>query len=182
MVKKTQLEIGSVYGRLTVIGPAERRYYYKCRCLCGNAKNIYYFSLKSGDTTSCGCYQKVIAREVNTKHGKTYSKVYLAWRNIWDRCENPKCIMYHAYGGRGITVCRRWEKFENFLADMGDPPSLKHSIDRVDNDGDYAPGNCRWASRAEQACNTSRNVKITWRGRTMILKDWAKELGVGDLL
>jgi len=90
------------------------------------------------------------------------------------RCRGPH-RSFHLYGGRGVTVCSRWESFENFLADMGPRPSPKHSIDRIDSGGNYEPGNCRWATRAEQSRNTRRNVLLTFGGQTMCLEDWASQ-------
>jgi hypothetical protein len=93
------------------------------------------------------------------------NKAYRAWNNLKKRCNNPNNISFVYYGGRGIKVCRRWKKFENFIADMGLPPSEKHSIDRIDNDGNYEPSNCRWATREEQANNKSNNKFITHNGQ-----------------
>jgi len=98
------------------------------------------------------------------------------------RCYNPNHGGYKDYGGRGIVVCDRWlgkKGLVNFVADMGNRPSPKHKIDRIDNDGPYSPENCRWVTEAVQQRNTSRNVNVTWDGRTMCAKDWAKELNIG---
>ncbi len=94
------------------------------------------------------------------------------------RCENPRCEAYPRYGGRGIEVCKRWQTFENFLADMGPRPSADHSIDRIENDGNYEPGNCRWATDAEQNQNTRSNRLLTYAGRTQPLSVWAREFGI----
>lgn len=114
---------------------------------------------------------------------------YSSWYNMIYRCENKNAIRYHRYGGRGICVCERWRtSFENFLADMGHRPSLDHSIDRIDNDGNYEPGNCRWATRKEQGLNrpgcglpivslASLRNGLTWRGRTLSIARWAKVTG-----
>jgi hypothetical protein len=103
---------------------------------------------------------------------------YDAWHMCIQRCENPNNPGYKTYGARGIRVCHRWHSFENFFADMGPRPSPRHSIDRIDNDGDYEPGNCRWATPAEQARNRRTNRMIEFGGRTMCISDWAAEIGI----
>jgi len=99
---------------------------------------------------------------------------------MWQRCTTPENPNYARYGGRGIRVCERWKKFENFFADMGKRPSPKHSIERKDNDGDYTPKNCVWATREEQANNTRRNRYLTHNGETLTLEAWAKRLGLSS--
>lgn len=107
--------------------------------------------------------------------------LYGTWQQMLQRCQNPKVDSFGRYGGRGISVCDRWkESFWNFVDDMGERPSAKHSIDRVDNDGNYEPNNCRWATAREQARNTSRNTVLTHDGKTMCVCDWAKYLGISD--
>ena len=105
----------------------------------------------------------------------TRTRTYNIWCGFVKRCENAKEPAYAEYGGRGIKVCARWRKFENFLADMGPAPAGR-SLDRIDNDGDYAPGNCRWATRAQQARNTSRTIFVTVAGERLCVKDWADRL------
>lgn len=115
------------------------------------------------------------------RHGHTNppSPEYRTWLHIKHRCLNPANKRWDRYGGRGITVCDRWkDSFENFLGDMGLRPSPDHQIERIDNDGDYTPENCTWATRADQARNRRRTRLVTWDGRTMCLKDWAAELGI----
>jgi hypothetical protein len=109
--------------------------------------------------------------------GGKYPPTYNVWRAMRQRCLNPKKRLYHNYGGRGITVCERWNSFANFASDMGPcPPG--HTLDRIDNDGPYEPSNCRWATRSQQQRNR-RNVRpLTFQGRTMLISDWAKELGI----
>lgn len=109
----------------------------------------------------------------------TQSPTYRSWASMMTRCFNPHRNQWHDYGGRGITVCERWRVFANFLEDMGERPSLKYSLDRIDNDGPYAPGNCRWATRREQRRNSrQRLIPITIGSRTMLLSEWAREIGI----
>ena len=123
----------------------------------------------------------------NYQHGygsiypeKRYAE-YGIWTNMIYRCHNPNCDAYERYGGRGIEVCPRWrESFENFLSDMGFRPSPDYSLDRIDNDGDYEPGNVQWASSKEQMCNRRGNVKLTYQGKTQALSEWAEEKNLGE--
>jgi len=119
----------------------------------------------------------------NTTHGATVGGTttpeFRTWCHIRSRCLNPNNKFYSDYGGRGITVCQRWlDAFENFLADMGPRPSVKHSIDRIDNDGNYEPGNCRWATISEQARNTRQNRNIEFNGSTVCVTDLARMHGI----
>lgn len=110
-------------------------------------------------------------------NAKTRTPGYDTWRSMRQRCLRPDQRQYKDYGGRGISVCVRWNVFENFLADMGPRPSGR-SLDRINNDGDYEPGNCRWATRTQQQRNRRDVRPITFQGRTMLISDWAKEIGV----
>lgn len=112
-------------------------------------------------------------------HGMSRSPEYKSWQGMIDRCHNPNGQRFVSYGGRGIKVCGLWrESFSAFLADVGTRPTPKHSIDRIDNDGDYEPSNCRWALREEQLRNTRRNIFMEHDGRRMVLTDWASETGI----
>lgn len=113
----------------------------------------------------------------STKHGKTGTRTYRIWQAMLNRCRNKNVINFENYGGRGIKVCVRWHTFNNFLKDMGEAP-LDRSIERKNNNANYNPGNCRWATRTEQARNTRRNRKITFNGVTKCLTEWAKDLGM----
>lgn len=146
-----------------------------CRCCCGVSKNVRVASLISGKSTSCGCLQKEIVRARSTKHGKSRTRTYRIWQHILDRCCNENCAAFKYYGGRGITVCERWTKFENFLEDMGECPPSK-SIDRIDNNDGYKKNNCRWTTQAEQCRNTRHNVYLAYLGETKTIAEWAKAL------
>lgn len=112
-------------------------------------------------------------------HGQTGTRAYRAWKSCWYRCTNKKYRWWKNYGGRGIRVCARWKTFENFHADMRDPPdSVRTSLERKDNNGNYEPGNCIWASRAQQARNKRNTRNLTLEGQTRCLSDWSKATGV----
>ncbi len=146
---------GLKFGLLTVLGETQRddrrRRVWKCRCDCGVTCDVLGAYIRSGDRRSCGC----LARHNNLQHGHAMkgdrsSVTYYAWVNMRNRCERPTTPYYHRYGGRGIRVCERWGTFANFLADTGEkPPGM--TLDRIDNDRGYEPGNVRWATPAEQA-------------------------------
>lgn len=177
--------IGKKFGRLTVIEYAETRNnsaIWKCKCECGNIKNVSRGHLVTGDTKSCGCYNSEVAaaRQQKHGHGKLKSVEYMTWSRMIGRCYNEKNLKYSRYGGRGIKVCKRWRhSFVNFLHDMGMRPSAKHSLDRFpNNDGNYKPSNCRWAIPKEQSGNRSTNTWISYGGKKMILQNWARELGI----
>ncbi len=110
----------------------------------------------------------------NTRHGKSYSRVYSIWRGMMKRCDYPKSVSFYLYGGRGISVCGRWRDFSSFSADMGDPPSSIHTLDRVDSNGNYEPLNCRWATHKEQQRNRSNNRHIEIDGVTKTLSEWTE--------
>lgn len=131
-----------------------KRRFWQCRCVCGKAITILAGSLLTGNSTSCGCSKKYATGPKNVIHGMSKSPEYRTWAAMLQRCYNPKSARYLEWGGRGITVCDRWKNsFENFLADMGKKPTFDHSIDRENNDGNYEPGNCRWATRSQQQLN-----------------------------
>ena len=144
-----------------------------CLCDCGKQKTMLGASLRNGTAQSCGCMKRK-----KKKHGKSDTSIYNRWLAMIARCSNPKNSAYESYGRRGVLVCESWLTFKNFYADMGDPPSRKHSIDRIDNNGNYEPGNCRWATMKEQANNTRRNVFIyTSKGR-LSLREAAAIAGI----
>lgn len=153
-----------------------------CQCDCGNQKWIANGNLRSGNSNSCGCFHKEQLSERVSTHGLSKTPIYAIWRTIKQRCLNPGSPRWEYYGGRGIKVCERWQNsFEAFLEDMGEPPKGM-SIDRIDNDGDYAPGNCRWATHVEQCNNRRSNHILEANGRAQNVTQWAKELGVSKRL
>jgi hypothetical protein len=176
---------GQRFGRLTVLrrAPGLPRWKGKwlCRCDCGTEKLVWAPHMKAGATASCGClHREQVARLSAAKvtHGMTQSTEYGIWGGMLDRCANPRSGGYARYGGRGIVVCERWHSFENFFADMGERPSKRHSLDRIDNEGNYEPGNCRWTTSAVQSRNRRDNALYSYGGRTMALCDWADESGL----
>ena len=172
--------IGKTFGRLKVVAKISNiaPYKWECICECGNKVIVYGAHLRYRRTKSCGCLRV----EQPTKHGHSRigkkTKVYIAWRGIKERCHNPNNPAFQNYGGRGITVCERWRNsFENFLNDMGEPPP-KTSIDRYpNNDGNYEPGNCRWATRSEQNNNTRQCRFLEFDGKVKTIAQWERELG-----
>jgi hypothetical protein len=130
----------------------QRHTCWLCRCDCGGESIVRADKLIKGLSKSCGCISKEMFVKRNTKHGLSRSRAYYCWKNMRARCFNPRHRQYPSYGGRGISVCERWLIFENFYADMGEPPPGL-SLDRINNDGNYEPGNCRWATVAEQLAN-----------------------------
>lgn len=173
--------IGLKFGRLTIVSFASRRgRFVTCQCDCGNETTIRKSSLTGGTTTSCGCFQRerAAARVFRHGHAHKHNKTYHAWRGMKKRCLLESNENYKNYGGRGIKVCRRWiDSFESFLADMGEAPDGM-SIDRIDNDGDYEPGNCRWATTKEQANNRRTNVWLSHDGKTLTVKQWSERIGI----
>ena len=175
-------EPGQRFGRLVVIAkdltpPTITGSRWVCRCDCGSIQTFMGSGLKRGETRSCGCLRRDDARARFTVHGRCYTTEFTIWMGMLDRCSRPNNTAYPNYGGRGITVCERWLSFENFYEDVGARPSQSYSLDRIDNDGPYSPENCRWATRAEQRRNSRNVCRIEYGGRTMILFDWAQELG-----
>ena len=145
-----------------------------CRCECGTKKTVMAGNLTRRISESCGC----LSRERNTKHGMTNTRLHRVWRSLRERCNNPRSRDYPKYGGRGIKVCNRWNDFENFAADMGERPSDRLSIDRINNHGHYEPGNCRWATTKQQLRNTRQNRLLTFCGETRPLIEWSEITGV----
>lgn len=155
---------GSTFGRLTVVGfdPSKRcsgKSYWRCVCECGQHSSVSANNLKMGRVKSCGC-----VKPGNRTHGMSSMPEYRVWKGMKARCERPTSQDWNLYGGRGIRVCERWSSFPLFLEDMGERPSKDHSIERDDVHGDYCPGNCRWATKTEQARNKRTSVRVVYRG------------------
>ncbi len=161
----SSLSSGMRFGRLTLLSDIGRSddgsVLWRCRCDCGTEKVVKAYRLRNGNTRSCGCLQAESRTISNTKHGhsvsnETRSTTYNSWASMLNRCRNKNYHRYKDYGGRGISVCDRWNKFDAFLSDMGERP-LGTTLDRLNNDGNYEPGNCRWATQHEQQ-NNRRNT------------------------
>lgn len=171
---------GQRYGRLTAqrfvghvrVGSQKKRL-WRMLCDCGKTVDLPYSAFSSGTTRSCGC----LLKERITKHGGYKSAVYKVWHAMIERCRNPNNAAWADYGGRGIQVCDRWERFAAFRDDMGPRPP-KGTLERIDVDGGYTPENCRWATAKEQANNRRNNSRISFGGRTLTISQWAEETGL----
>jgi len=181
--------LGQRFGRLVVLRQTADRgkgTVWECQCDCGLTLTVKAGPLRTGHTKSCGCLVRERVRTLHTFHKnvvihggarKGNDGSYRIWRLMFLRCENPDNISYPLYGARGISVCERWRSFPAFREDMGPrPPGL--TLERVDNEGDYTPENCVWATLSQQARNKRNTVLMTYLGRTQSLRDWADELEV----
>jgi len=183
MTRRLELA-GQRFGRLVAIepGPNQRgRVTWHCQCDCGGESWPHATSLISGNSKSCGCLGGENLLKAVTKHGQTGSPEYRAWLGAKARCYRSTLPGYADWGGRGITVCDRWlNSYESFLADMGPRPSPAYSLDRIDNDLNYEPGNCRWATIADQTRNRRSNIWVTLDGKRLTAKDGARAIGVDE--
>jgi hypothetical protein len=187
--------IGRRVGRLIVeaeaparIEPSGRRkLMWQCRCDCGEVVTVEGSNLRYCGVKSCGCWRREVSGQQFTIHGHTKggrtSPEHVAWQNMRNRCYDSSNKSFDGYGGRGITVCDRWNpsnggSFENFLSDMGKRPGKGFSVDRIDNDNSYGPDNCRWADRKTQARNTRRNVFVNYKGQKMTKAEAMEVSGV----
>ena len=178
---------GQKFGYLTVVekagsDPKRAEWRWLCKCDCGNFTIVPSYRLRHGGVTSCGCHQ--YDRNFCSKKAKNFPRLYRIYRGMKTRCTNPKYTYWHRYGGRGISVCDEWQKFDNFcdwaLSSGYEERDSALSIDRIDVDKGYSPDNCRWATATQQANNTSRNHFISAFGKTMTIAEWAKETGIKD--
>ena len=178
--------IGMKFGRLTVLKEIEKNKNlrtFECICECGGKKNVYKKYLKSGDVKSCGCLSKEHLKKIQLpKHGFSRHKLYIRFDGIKKRCYNKKDKDYKNYGGRGIKICDEWlndyTKFHEWALNSGYKKGL--TIDRINNNGNYEPNNCRWITNKEQQRNTRNNVFLTYNGETHCLSEWAEILGLTD--
>lgn len=190
-LRKYYVEIGQQFDRWTVIALAKpskkNEKFWIVRCLCGNEGRVSNWALGSGNSLSCGCLRRERAAVARVTHGETRTvdgKIvctpeYHSWSSMIQRCYKSYVASYKSHGARGITVCSRWlESFQNFLDDMGRKPDPTWSLDRIDNNGNYEPGNVRWASSKIQSRNTSRNRYLTVGSETILLVEWAEKTGV----
>lgn len=176
---------GRRFGRLTVVHREEngkgREPRWRVRCKCGKEKVVHGRNLRKGRTRSCGCLNAEMSgerwRELFSTHGRSKDGIYRIWQGMKNRCLNPQNKHYKDYGGRGIRVCKRWLKFENFFQDMGEKPK-RMTLDRRDNDGNYEPENCRWATRKTQQRNTRATRMIRFNGEVLPLPTWAEKYGI----
>lgn len=149
---------------------------------CGRVVEAPAFHVRNGSKRSCGCATNALKSEGKKKHGIAHTPEYTSYRAMLDRCTNTNNPLFHRYGGRGIAICERWLGVDgpaNFYADMGQKPSANHSIERVDNDGNYEPSNCVWATRAEQMQTRSTTRLIEFGGKAMSIAAWERHLGFG---
>lgn len=155
---------------------------WKCKCDCGNTVTVKSNSLRSGHTKSCGCYHNERTVEVNTTHGKYKNNIYRVWSSIKERCCNPHNKKYLRYGARGIAVCEEWKNdfsaFYDYVSRLPHFGEAGYSIDRINNDGNYEPGNVRWADFVMQNNNLSRNHLLEYGGKTQSIAQWAREIGM----
>jgi hypothetical protein len=170
------------FSRLSVLHKVGRKGghpVWLCLCDCGKVSVCSSTALVSGQTTSCGCFQRQRCSEANGTHRGRGTCEYAIYKSMLNRCSNPNAEGYGYYGGRGIRVCDRWRSgFATFLEDMGKKPTPRHSIDRINVDGNYEPGNCRWATPKEQGANRRNTKMVTAFGRTQNIQSWADEYGM----
>lgn len=178
---RTESLVEQRFGKLFVVSylgrhGKRRANAWLCYCECGNWSAVVGDNLRRGNSTNCGCVNDRRIGSLLRTHGlANKSPEYFIWKSIRGRCNNPKDTAFDNYGGRGIALCDRWNDFALFLEDVGPRPSPNHSLDRIDNDGNYEPSNCRWATKAEQNNNKRSNHAITFQGQTKNLQQWVKE-------
>lgn len=162
-------------GKNTMRGQAT----WLCRCDCGTIREVAGADLRNNKSKSCGCLQKEVAGDTNRTHGKSFSRLHRIWRGMKSRCENPKNFKASRYHDRGIAVCKEWHEFIRFYEwAVNNGYSDELSIDRIDNDKDYSPENCKWSNAVEQANNKSTNHMLTYKGKRQSMSMWSKEIGI----
>lgn len=172
------------FGRWVVVGESSLKgnrgqVKWDCVCSCGNKGSVLGNNLTRGISTSCGCYISEVTSKRNHKHGLAHSYIWNVWQMMIRRCYDPDSVAYKNYGGRGISVCERWlNSVENFYLDMGERPSSKYSLERIDNNGNYEPSNCKWATTKEQSRNRRNNRVLNCNGIKKCVADFAEEIGV----
>lgn len=177
--------IGLTFGRWTVLSRPKTRKYkwhvaYNCQCQCGTRRLVSGSLLQRGETLSCGCLTRERSSQLKHKHGLSRHRLVGSWRSMKQRCYNKKCFGYSQYGGRGIIVCKRWHKIENFVADNEEAALPGLTLDRIDNDGPYSPQNCRWVTPKQQTRNRRNNLLLTFNGRTLPCSEWAELLSLSE--
>ena len=178
---------GNRYGALVAVSPSHakspsRYRLWDCLCDCGEVVLVDSHTLTRGQKKACGIgghnWNRILADRPRTP-AKSNSSEYSSWQKMKTRCLNPRSQKYPDYGGRGITIHQPWvDSFDSFLADMGLKPTPRHTVERTDNDGNYEPGNCRWATGPEQRRNQRRSFYVEWEGRRLLLVDIASEMGL----
>ena len=174
---------GQKFGRLTVESYSHKdkngKSFWKCKCTCGGEKTVSGDKLKRGNTQSCGCLQREARGKSLRTHGMTETKLYTAWLNMKSRCTRKSNMMYHNYGGRGISFCKEWEDFNTFK-EWAKKAGYKEglSLERIDVNGNYEPGNCKWIPLSEQSLNQRRSHHVTAFGKTQTIKEWSDESGI----
>ncbi len=175
---------GQRFGRLLVIGFAglnkSRLTTWYCQCDCGEIRINLGSLLRGKKVQGCGCLRRELFQTwlAKNSHGYSHTRIYNIWGNMLQRCTNPNNNRYKDYGGRGITVCDRWRDFRHFLADMGEPTTNKHEIDRKNNDGNYEPSNCHWVTKRQSMLNRRCLVTVVYQGAEKPLLTWCEELGL----
>ena len=157
--------------------PNEKKYTWQCVCDCGNTKNIISSNLIRGNSTTCGC-GKIKLGEITTKHGMAKTRIFKIWVGVRKRCTNSNCKSYNLYGGRGITISSKWDNFIDYYNDMKEGYSDDLSLDRIDPNGNYEPGNCRWATMKTQNRNKRNNHFVNYDNNNKTLAEWSEISGV----
>jgi hypothetical protein len=176
--KTVPIAKGTKFGRLSFLHRVAPATHALFRCDCGVEKIVLVANARRGKSRSCGCLARETASANNGTHRMSGTPEHKAWKLLRERCHRVKSPKAHRYSQRGIRVCERWDSFENFYTDMGPRPSLRHSADRINNDGDYEPGNCRWATPQQQGWNTSVNVLHTYKGHTACVAEFSNLYGM----